>query len=203
MWMWYAVAGIFVLLQAGGAIDRARELLNAGRLREAQEALSGTQGPGSDHLQALIRYKEREYVKAAELFERAVTAETKDTAEHRESVLLLGQSYYLANRFDKAAMAAANSAYVPRPNADEGESPDERTLLALAMGVADAVAWAATPPDTRRLPGSSPAATSRSNPAARRAESRPPPRTRPPCRCGKKPPDPARTACSRPDARSR
>src|SRR5262249_50592744 len=52
-------------------------------------------------------------------------------------------AFSTANLFDKAAMAAANSAYVPLPGNPDGGDETEPSLLDLAMGVADAVSWAA------------------------------------------------------------
>lgn len=58
--------------------------------------------PAADHARGLEYYKQRDYKQATQFFERAVAAESKDSPEYRESVLLLAQSYYLSSRFDKA-----------------------------------------------------------------------------------------------------
>jgi tetratricopeptide (TPR) repeat protein len=60
--------------------------------------------PVSDdpHQNALAMYRQRQYKKAAELFELAVAKEPTDTPAYRESVLLLGQSYYLSGKVQEA-----------------------------------------------------------------------------------------------------
>lgn len=69
-----------------------------------------------DHATGLNEYKNRNYAKAAESLERAVRTESKDSADYKESILLLGQSYYLLNRF-KAAIPWLEqaAATVPTP----------------------------------------------------------------------------------------
>lgn len=54
------------------------------------------------HQSALALYRQRQYAKAAEMFERAIAHESKDGKEYRESVLLLGQSYYLSGKIREA-----------------------------------------------------------------------------------------------------
>ncbi len=47
-------------------------------------------------------YRQHQYAKAAELFEKAVASEPKDSKEYRESALFLGQSYYLTGKVPEA-----------------------------------------------------------------------------------------------------
>ncbi len=47
-------------------------------------------------------YRQHEYAKAAVLFEKAAATEPKDSKEYRESVLFLGQSYYLTGKVPEA-----------------------------------------------------------------------------------------------------
>ncbi len=54
------------------------------------------------HQNALTLYRQRQYAKAAELLERTVASEPKDSAAYRESVLLLAQSYYLSGKVPQA-----------------------------------------------------------------------------------------------------
>jgi tetratricopeptide (TPR) repeat protein len=54
--------------------------------------------PEDPHRAALEAYRQHQYPKAAELFEKAVAIEKPDSSEYRESVLLLAQSYYLQNK---------------------------------------------------------------------------------------------------------
>jgi len=68
------------------------------------------------HQSALSLYRQRQYVKAAEMLERAVAVEPKDSAAYRESVLLLAQSYYLSGKvpqavpwLERAAQSGVNS----------------------------------------------------------------------------------------------
>ncbi len=57
----------------------------------------------SAHARGVELYKQRQYVEAAKVLERAVAAERPDTPEYRESILLLSQSLYLAGRMPEAA----------------------------------------------------------------------------------------------------
>jgi tetratricopeptide (TPR) repeat protein len=54
------------------------------------------------HESAVALYRQHEYAKAAELFERAVATEEKDSPVYRESAVFLGQSYYLSGKIRKA-----------------------------------------------------------------------------------------------------
>ena len=54
------------------------------------------------HSEALSAYKQRQYAKAAEGFVRALEKETPGTPSYKESVLLLGQSYYMSARIPQA-----------------------------------------------------------------------------------------------------
>src|SRR5207249_3283144 len=63
---------------------------------------SGATPSEDPHQAALVFYRQHQYAKAAELFERAVASEAKEGKEYRESVLLLGQSYYLSGKIREA-----------------------------------------------------------------------------------------------------
>ncbi len=54
------------------------------------------------HSQALSAYKQRHYGPAAELFVQALAKETPGTAPYKETLLFLGQSYYLSARIPQA-----------------------------------------------------------------------------------------------------
>jgi tetratricopeptide (TPR) repeat protein len=58
--------------------------------------------PEDPHQTALALYRQHQYAKAAEAFERAVKSEPKDGKEFRESILLLGQCYYLSGKIQEA-----------------------------------------------------------------------------------------------------
>ncbi len=58
--------------------------------------------PAGPHAAALDAYRHREYAKAAEAFKQALDSETPGTTPYRESLLLLGQSYYLSARIPQA-----------------------------------------------------------------------------------------------------
>lgn len=62
----------------------------------------GQLDPHSDHLAGVSAYRERQYSKAIESLLRAVEQEAPDTPEYRESLLLIGQSYYLTARMPDA-----------------------------------------------------------------------------------------------------
>jgi len=58
--------------------------------------------PDVVHKQALDLYRQRQYVKAAELFSQVIEQEDKNGDAYRESLLLVGQSYYLGGRVPEA-----------------------------------------------------------------------------------------------------
>ena len=71
------------------------------------------------HQSALALYRQKQYSQAAEMFQQALASEPKDGREYRESVLLLGQSYYLSGKLqqaipwlEKAAQSGANAVEV-------------------------------------------------------------------------------------------
>jgi tetratricopeptide (TPR) repeat protein len=55
-----------------------------------------------DHAAGLQFYREHQFTKAIESFERAVRTERPGTPEYRESAVILGQSYYLSARIKEA-----------------------------------------------------------------------------------------------------
>jgi len=57
---------------------------------------------GDRHQAAMALYRQHQYAKAAELFETAVANEPKESKEYRESVLFLGQSYFLTGKVPEA-----------------------------------------------------------------------------------------------------
>ena len=63
---------------------------------------SGSAPAEDPHQAALALYRQHQYAKAAEAFERAAATEPKDGKEYRETVLLLGQCYYLAGKIREA-----------------------------------------------------------------------------------------------------
>lgn len=68
-------------------------------LFQGDTASTGLQDP---HQSALAYYRQHEYAKAAALFEKAVANEPQNSKEYRESVLFLGQSYYLTGKVQEA-----------------------------------------------------------------------------------------------------
>lgn len=75
--------------------------------------------PEDAHAAGLAAYRQRQYAKAAEAFSRALPREQPGTPEHRETLLLLGQSHYLSARIpqaleylEKAAAAGARESEV-------------------------------------------------------------------------------------------
>jgi len=61
------------------------------------------QQPPSDHAAGVALYRRREYAQAIEALRRAVESEKPGTPEYRESVLLLGQCFFLSARPAEAA----------------------------------------------------------------------------------------------------
>ncbi len=61
-----------------------------------------TSEAASLHTAAMSAYRQRQYAKAADAFAQALKLETPGTTQYRESLLLLGQSYYLSARIPQA-----------------------------------------------------------------------------------------------------
>lgn len=80
------------------------ELIAQGQWEAARQALamSGVTGPEADRLRGLIEYNTQNYSKAVEALRSAVTVEAEDSVEWQQSVLMLGQSYYLLSRHSDA-----------------------------------------------------------------------------------------------------
>ena len=60
------------------------------------------QSQASPHEAGLAAYRARDYGKAAEAFSAAIKTEQPGTPQYRESLLLLGQSYYMSSRIPQA-----------------------------------------------------------------------------------------------------
>ena len=100
------------------------------------------------HKSALLAYRQKQYIRAAELFQQAVASEPTNGGEYRESVLLLGQSYYLSGKFqqaipwlEKAAQSGVNATEVNYMLGNlyvQTRQPDKSvTAFATLFGVAE------------------------------------------------------------------
>src|SRR5437763_6839713 len=58
--------------------------------------------PGEDHQRAVDLYKQHKYSDAIAALEQVVKTETPGTAEYNESVLFIGQSYFMLSQAPKA-----------------------------------------------------------------------------------------------------
>ena len=58
--------------------------------------------PADLHHRGVELYKQQNYTEAIEVLEKAVDSEAQDSAEYRESVLLIGQSYFMLSQAPKA-----------------------------------------------------------------------------------------------------
>jgi tetratricopeptide (TPR) repeat protein len=94
---------VLLLLQTGTPVERARALIQAGKLSEAREALAGADPaqPETAYLAGVLHYRAREYPAAIESLKHAVEA-PPSTAAYRESVQMLGLSYYLSGHLKDA-----------------------------------------------------------------------------------------------------
>lgn len=68
-----------------------------------QSPPSAEPGFSADHKNGLRQYASKNYKEAADSFQKALETEAKDSAAYRQSVLLLGQSFYLLGRYSDAA----------------------------------------------------------------------------------------------------
>lgn len=102
--MVFAVLLLAVLLESETALDRAKALMAAGKIQEAQEVLAtlDPSSPAVAHLRGVIHFNAREYAQAAEALARAVQSESPGSAAYGESVQLLGRSLYLTRRLSDA-----------------------------------------------------------------------------------------------------
>jgi tetratricopeptide (TPR) repeat protein len=71
-------------------------------LQVGSGSIAGPAAAQDTHQNALALYRQRQYAKAAEMLERTVASEPKDSDAYRESVLLLAQSYYLSGKVPQA-----------------------------------------------------------------------------------------------------
>jgi tetratricopeptide (TPR) repeat protein len=64
--------------------------------------LQSQAAPASPYEAGLAAYRARDYGKAAQAFSAAIKTEQPGTPQYRESLLLLGQSYYMSSRMPQA-----------------------------------------------------------------------------------------------------
>ena len=66
--------------------------------------------PATLHVRGVLAFKQRDYSKAIELLKQSSALESPGSPELRESLLLLGQSYFLTNRMPETAGALERAA---------------------------------------------------------------------------------------------
>ena len=89
---------------AQSPIVHARALIDAGKLKDAREALRGLDQSQREvaYLTGLLHYRSREYPAAIEALTRAVSQAPQDTTIYKESVQMLGLSHYLSGHLREA-----------------------------------------------------------------------------------------------------
>jgi len=97
---------------APGSLADAKRLVEAGRLDEARTLLTQTGDVSTEvmHLRGVVSYRLRDYPKAIEALLQASAKETPSSPEIRESLLLLGQSYFLSANVPDALAALEQAA---------------------------------------------------------------------------------------------
>ena len=94
-----------LLLLASTDVGQIKTLIEQGKLNEAEAALaqSGAQDAEAQRLRGVIAYRRHDYQRAVEKLQAVLPLLEAGGAESRETVLLLGQSYYLSGRPAEAA----------------------------------------------------------------------------------------------------
>jgi tetratricopeptide (TPR) repeat protein len=89
---------------ADSAAARARALIEAGKLKEAREALAGADpaSSGIAYLRGLIGYRLHEYAEAAKALEIAAPGIPETSPRYLEAVQMIGRSEYLAGHVGAA-----------------------------------------------------------------------------------------------------
>jgi tetratricopeptide (TPR) repeat protein len=101
--MWLAILGVAAALQAAASLEDAKRLLDAGKLAEARAMLSTLgNSPEVAHLRGVIASRLRDHPAAIAAFREAIANEPPGSIALRESLLLLGQSYFLSARIPDA-----------------------------------------------------------------------------------------------------
>jgi len=97
------VLPLFLLFQAQTPVERAKALIDAGKLGEAREALSGVDRaqPEAAYLDGVLHYRAHEYPAAIESLKHAVEA-PPESQTYKEAVQMLGLSYYLSGHLKEA-----------------------------------------------------------------------------------------------------
>ncbi len=98
-----ALLPLALLFQTQTPVERARALLDAGKLSEAREALTAADPaqPEAAYLAGVLHYRAREYPAAIESLKHAVEAAPSSTT-YKEAVQMLGLSYYLSGHLKDA-----------------------------------------------------------------------------------------------------
>lgn len=105
--MWLAIVALAMAAQTTTALDDARKLVDSGKLEDARAILSAIQngGPEVAHLRGVVAFRQQQYPTAIEELTKASAKEAAGSPQLRESLLLLGQSYFLSSRMKEAIAA--------------------------------------------------------------------------------------------------
>ena len=89
-----ALVPLLLLFQTQTPVDRAKALIEAGKLAEARQALAVADPaqPDAAYLTGVLHYRAREYPAAIASLQRAVEAPPA-SATYKEAVQMLGLSY--------------------------------------------------------------------------------------------------------------
>jgi tetratricopeptide (TPR) repeat protein len=98
---------LWMAAQATTALDEARRLMDAGKPQDAAAVLSAIRddGPEVTHLRGVVAFRLRDYPKAIDALTKSSAGEKSGSAELRESLLLLGQSYFLSSKMPETIAA--------------------------------------------------------------------------------------------------
>jgi tetratricopeptide (TPR) repeat protein len=98
--------------QANSSVDEAKRLLDAGKVQDASAVLSAIRNdrPEVTHLRGVVAFRLREYPKAIEALTKSAAQESPGSADIRESLLLLGQSYFLSSKMAETIAALEKAA---------------------------------------------------------------------------------------------
>ena len=91
------VSLVLLLFESQSPVERAKALIEAGKLAEARAAIAGL----NPLLPGLMHYRARQYPAAIESLTRATKA-PESSATYRESVQMPGLSFYLSGRLKDA-----------------------------------------------------------------------------------------------------
>lgn len=103
---------LWMAAQGAAALDEAKRLIEAGKLQDASAVLAAIREdrPEVQHLRGLVAFRLHDYPRAIDALAKSAVQEQAGSPELRESLLLLGQSYFLSARMPEAITALERAA---------------------------------------------------------------------------------------------